>query len=106
MVFGRCRGGGRRVVVAGDRRACENRPDCTILRSGFRSRDVQGAWASMMPVIFQGGENLMRRTRTAFLLLSFGLLLFPHLVDPVAAQAPQQKRIAIVVGDGNYEKAP
>ena len=44
--------------------------------------------------------------RTAFLLLCLGLLLFPLLVDPAAAQAPQEKRIALVVGDGNYEKTP
>jgi uncharacterized caspase-like protein len=39
-------------------------------------------------------------------LLSLGLLAFSHLVDPVAAQAPQEKRVALVVGDGNYEKTP
>jgi uncharacterized caspase-like protein len=48
----------------------------------------------------------MRRAEIVFLTLSLGLLAFPRLVDPVAAQAPQEKRVALVVGDGNYEKLP
>ena len=34
------------------------------------------------------------------------LLAFAGLADPAMAQQPQEKRIALVVGDGNYEKAP
>jgi uncharacterized caspase-like protein len=49
----------------------------------------------------------MRRARAILFLLSLGLLTFPGLADPAAAQQPpQEKRIALVVGDGNYEKAP
>jgi uncharacterized caspase-like protein len=49
----------------------------------------------------------MRLAKTILFLLFFGLLAFPALVDGAAAQQPpQEKRIALVVGDGNYEKAP
>ena len=48
----------------------------------------------------------MRCARIFFLSLSFFLLAFPNFVRPAAAQQPQEKRIALVVGDGNYEKAP
>jgi uncharacterized caspase-like protein len=48
----------------------------------------------------------MRWVRIFLFSLSLGLLAFPALLDPVLAQQPQQKRIALVVGDGNYEKAP
>ena len=48
----------------------------------------------------------MRRAKIVLFLLSLGPLAFPFFVDPVAAQAPQEKRIALVVGDGNYEKLP
>ena len=48
----------------------------------------------------------MRCARTAFFSLSLCLLVLAGFVDPAAAQAPQEKRIALVVGDGNYEKTP
>jgi uncharacterized caspase-like protein len=49
----------------------------------------------------------MRRATTILFLCSLGLLTFPGLTGPAAAQQPpQEKRIALVVGDGNYEKAP
>jgi uncharacterized caspase-like protein len=48
----------------------------------------------------------MRRARTFFLSLSFCLLVLSCFIDPAAAQQPQEKRIALVVGDGNYAKAP
>jgi uncharacterized caspase-like protein len=47
--------------------------------------------------------------RALFILFSFslGLLTFPLLADPASAQQPpEEKRVALVVGDGNYEKAP
>jgi len=52
-------------------------------------------------------ENLMRRAKIILFSLSLGLLTFPGLADRTAAQQPaQEKRVALVVGDGNYEKAP
>jgi len=49
----------------------------------------------------------MRRAKIILFLLSLGLLTLPLLADPAAAQQPpQEKRIALVVGDGNYEKLP
>ncbi|HZR77269.1 caspase domain-containing protein [Bradyrhizobium sp.] len=49
----------------------------------------------------------MRWARVFLFSLSLGALAFPALVDcAVAQQQPQEKRIALVVGDGNYEKAP
>src|ERR1700751_2382998 len=50
----------------------------------------------------------MRRARSIFLSLPlFWLALAAGLAGPAAAQQPaQEKRIALVVGDGNYEKAP
>ena len=49
----------------------------------------------------------MRRAKIILFLLSLGLLAFPDFVDRAAAQQPpQEKRIALVVGDGNYEKLP
>ncbi len=48
----------------------------------------------------------MRCARILFLSLSLCWLALPCFVDPAAAQQPQEKRIALVVGDGNYEKAP
>ena len=50
----------------------------------------------------------MRPARSIFLSLPIVLLaLAAGFVGPAAAQQPaQEKRIALVVGDGNYEKAP
>jgi uncharacterized caspase-like protein len=50
----------------------------------------------------------MRRARSIFLSLPFFVLgLAAGFVGPSSAQQPaQEKRIALVVGDGNYEKAP
>jgi uncharacterized caspase-like protein len=49
----------------------------------------------------------MRRAKIILFSLSLGFLAFPGLVDRTAAQQPpQEKRIALVVGDGNYEKLP
>src|SRR5579871_4249272 len=48
----------------------------------------------------------MRWTRIALLSLSLGLLACSAIPDRAAAQQPQEKRVALVVGDGNYEKAP
>src|ERR1700741_3516865 len=48
----------------------------------------------------------MRCAKVVFLSLALAVLQFPGFVDRAAAQQPQEKRIALVVGDGNYEKAP
>jgi uncharacterized caspase-like protein len=49
----------------------------------------------------------MRRAKIILFALSFGFLTFPGFVDPASAQQPpEEKRVALVVGDGNYEKAP
>ena len=49
----------------------------------------------------------MRRAHIILFSLSLGLLTFPGLAGQAAAQQPpEEKRIALVVGDGNYEKAP
>jgi uncharacterized caspase-like protein len=45
--------------------------------------------------------------KAVLFLVSLGLLTVPAFVDRAAAQQPpQEKRIALVVGDGNYEKTP
>ncbi len=48
----------------------------------------------------------MRCTRIVVFSLAFCWLIFPGFADRASAQQPQEKRIALVVGDGNYEKAP
>ena len=49
----------------------------------------------------------MRWAKVALFSLSLGLLACPGPFDRAAAQQqPQEKRVALVVGDGNYEKAP
>jgi uncharacterized caspase-like protein len=48
----------------------------------------------------------MRWVRFFLVSLSLGVLAFPALPNDAFAQQPQEKRIALVVGDGNYEKAP
>src|SRR5579863_2780733 len=49
----------------------------------------------------------MRRARSIFLSVPFFLWAIAGFVGPATAQQPaQEKRIALVVGDGNYEKAP
>src|SRR5579871_4323843 len=48
----------------------------------------------------------MRWTRIALLSLSLGLLACSAIPDRAAAQQPQEKRVALVVGDGNYEGTP
>ncbi len=48
----------------------------------------------------------MRRARLVFFFLLLCGLACPGLVDFAAAQAPQEKRVALVIGDGNYEKTP
>ncbi|HET7887138.1 MAG TPA: caspase domain-containing protein [Bradyrhizobium sp.] len=48
----------------------------------------------------------MRRVRSIFLSLSFCLLAIGNLVEPAVAQQPAEKRVALVVGDGNYEGTP
>jgi uncharacterized caspase-like protein len=54
----------------------------------------------------QKGENAMRPARTfSFLLLCLLLIALPAWISPAAAQQ-QEKRIALVVGDGAYGKAP
>src|SRR6201996_4875375 len=47
-------------------------------------------------------------TRAKILIAAFvGLLIAVGVGGPAGAQAPgQEKRIALVVGDGNYDKAP
>jgi len=45
----------------------------------------------------------MRRAKIAFFFLSLCWLIFPFTVDPASAQQ-QEKRVALVVGNGNYEK--
>src|ERR1700761_1088485 len=53
------------------------------------------------------GTYLMRRARIIFLSLALCWLIVPGFADLAAAQQPaQEKRVALVVGDGNYEKAP
>src|SRR5579863_1357078 len=49
----------------------------------------------------------MRRAKAIFFLFSLGLLIVPAFVDRAAAQQPaQEKRVALVVGDGNYVGTP
>jgi uncharacterized caspase-like protein len=48
----------------------------------------------------------MRCARIVCFSLSLCLLALAGFVDPAAAQQPQEKRVALVVGDGNYEKLP
>ena len=49
----------------------------------------------------------MRCARSIFLSISICWLAVAGLAQPAAAQQPaQEKRIALVVGDGNYQKAP
>ena len=74
-----------------------------LLYSSFR-----GYSASARSISFRSQleESIMRCARIVFLALSFSLSAFPGFFDPAAAQQPQEKRIALVVGDGNYEKAP
>jgi uncharacterized caspase-like protein len=48
----------------------------------------------------------MRCAKVVFLSLALAVLAFPGFVDRAAAQQPQEKRIALVVGDGNYQMAP
>ena len=49
----------------------------------------------------------MRRAHIVLFSLSLSLLTFPGLAGRAAAQQPpEEKRVALVVGDGNYEKAP
>jgi len=48
----------------------------------------------------------MRGAKAVFFLVSLGLLLVPAVDRAAAQQPPEEKRIALVVGDGNYEKAP
>src|SRR5246500_2907792 len=47
----------------------------------------------------------MRRATIAVFFLSLCGLIFPWAVDPALAQQ-QEKRVALVVGDGNYQKTP
>src|SRR5579871_2590693 len=47
----------------------------------------------------------MRRATIAVFFLSLCWLIFPWAVDPALAQQ-QEKRVALVVGDGNYQKTP
>ena len=50
----------------------------------------------------------MHVTRT-FSIVSLCLVLlsaFPGLLTSAAAQQPQEKRVALVVGDGAYAKSP
>src|SRR6202023_2671964 len=61
---------------------------------------------SIQAGLFKDEGNVMRCARTAFFSLALCLLVLAGFVDPAAAQAPQEKRIALVVGDGNYEKTP
>ena len=49
----------------------------------------------------------MRRAKAIFFLFSLGLLIVPGFVERAAGQQPaQEKRIALVVGDGNYVGTP
>lgn len=49
----------------------------------------------------------MRWAKVFLFSLSLGLLACPAIADrALAQQQPQEKRVALVVGDGNYEKAP
>ena len=49
----------------------------------------------------------MRRASIVLVSLALSWLISPGVADRAAAQQPpQEKRIALVVGDGNYEKAP
>ena len=48
----------------------------------------------------------MRCPRSIFIAFSLCLLIVPGFLGLAAAQQPQEKRIALVVGDGNYQKAP
>ncbi|HET9018211.1 MAG TPA: caspase family protein, partial [Acetobacteraceae bacterium] len=48
----------------------------------------------------------MRWAKLFLFSLSLGLLACPAIADRALAQQPQEKRVALVVGDGNYEKAP
>src|SRR5579871_2211330 len=47
----------------------------------------------------------MRRATIAVFFLSLCWLIFPWAADPALAQQ-QEKRVALVVGDGNYQKTP
>jgi len=48
----------------------------------------------------------MRFARKFFFFLGLCLSAYSALVVSAAAQQPQERRIALVVGDGNYEKVP
>src|SRR5579863_3374997 len=71
-----------------------------------RSGDIQRASAQAV-FCSTVRENIMRWARVFLFSLSLGALAFPALVDRAfAQQQPQEKRLALVVGDGNYEKTP
>jgi uncharacterized caspase-like protein len=54
----------------------------------------------------QAEGNIMRFARKFFFFLGLCLSAYPGLVVSAAAQQPEERRIALVVGDGNYEKVP
>src|SRR3984893_3952019 len=75
----------------------------------FRSSDVQPAACSMRGYVVESraGRAAMRVTKK-FSILSFCLILlcgFPGILSSAAAQQ-QEKRIALVVGNGAYAKSP
>src|SRR5256885_7093794 len=76
-----------------------------LIASAFRSSDIQpGGCPNAGMSQPSRGDKAMRVTRT-FSIFSLGLILLSAFAGSAAAQQ-QEKRIALVIGDGAYAKSP